>query len=69
MTDVAFRQFRNAYCKLFFLDRDELIKAGVLKADDEAGWLAWRDSARRPFLWLNPDRERALWRLLEDKRI
>lgn len=62
------REFHNGLRVLLNLDRDELIKGGVLKPNDHNGWGEFR---RDPYRWFvrAPDAEAdKIWKLVE-KRI
>lgn len=61
-------RFHNALRTLWNLDRDVLVAAGVLDADDDGGWKAFRDYPHNQAIRLNDERFERLWALVESRQ-
>lgn len=66
MTPVL--RFQNALRILWNLDRHVLVEAGVIDADDDQGWFAFRQTPHRQAIRLDDTRMERLYALIESKQ-
>lgn len=62
------REFHNALRIMWNLDRHELVDAGVIEADQEGHWLAFRDHPHATAVRMNDERFDRLCKLIESRQ-
>lgn len=65
---TEFATFHNRLRKLLNIDMYELIRAGVIEADDTAAWERFSESPWRWFIRADDDKARKLWAIMEAPR-
>ena len=62
------RRFSNALRIMTSLDRHELVGAGVIAAEDAAGWCGFAGDPFRAVLRFDDERQQRLWALIESRQ-
>ncbi len=69
MSDLSLRRFHNALRIMNCLDRDELVRGGVLAAGDGPGWHRFRSNPAIFMVRADDETAARLWRLIEGRQL
>ena len=61
---MTLREFHNGLRILTNIDLYELVEAGIIEADDEAEWKAFRDNPHRWLILADDEQSEKLWALM-----
>lgn len=62
------RRFHNALRIMLSIDRHEMVAAGVLTADDQAGWRAFRENPTRWMIVASDEQKEGLFSIIEKRQ-
>lgn len=68
MSDLSLRCFHNALRIMHSLDRTELVRGGVIAADDGSGWHRFRSNPATFMVKADDETAARLWRLIEGRQ-
>ena len=64
---MTLREFHNGLRLLLNIDKHELVAAGVIEADDDDGWVEFRDDPHIWFICASDVMADKLWALMQTR--